>query len=76
MTGMSEEDAENFEARIGMRTDPEADAQAALRAHQEQMGIVIENPDAPVGPDDKALAMAEAEELDKTSPWMGGGRHG
>jgi hypothetical protein len=74
MYGMSEEDAEQFEARIGMRPDPERDAQEALRAYQEQMGIVIENPDAPVAPDAKSIAMAEDEEMGGT--WMGGPRRG
>jgi hypothetical protein len=76
MTGMSEEEAEQFECEIGMRPNPERDAREALRAYQEQQGIVFDNPDAPVAPDAKAMAMAEDEELNATSTWMGGPRRG
>jgi hypothetical protein len=71
---MTEEDTRQFEVEVGMRRDPDQDALDALRAHQEAAGIVIENPDAPVGPDAKAMAMAEDEELGGT--WMGGPRRG
>jgi hypothetical protein len=73
---MNEDQLEEFEQEIGMRPDPLKEAKAALRAHQEAAGIVIENPDAPVAPDAKAVAMAEAEELDRGSTWMGGPRRG
>jgi hypothetical protein len=74
MNGMDEEQAENFECEIGMRPDPVRDAREALRAYQEAAGIVVENPDAPVGPDAKGQALADDEELKGT--WMGGPRRG
>lgn len=74
MEGMDEGEAERFECEIGMRRDPEQDAKDALRAYQEEAGIVIEDPDRPVAPDDKAVAMAEDEEMSGT--WLGGPRRG
>lgn len=65
MQGMSTEEAQDFESEIGMRPNPERDAREALRAYQEAAGMVIENPDAPVAPDAKGIAMAEDEELDR-----------
>lgn len=72
MAGMDEEAAQAFEEEIGMRPDPVKDARAALRAYQEAQGMVFENPDAPVAPDEKWLAMQEDQELGGT--WMGGPR--
>lgn len=72
----TEEEIEEFEAEIGMRPDPERDAREALRAYQESVGMKIENPDAPVAPDAKGIALAEEEELSRTSTWMGGPRRG
>ena len=74
MEGMNAEEAEQFESEIGMRPNPEADALAALRAYQEAQGIVFEDPDAPVAPDAKSIAMAEDEEIGGT--WMGGPKRG
>lgn len=71
---MNNDQLEAFEEEIGMRRDPAKEAQEALRAYQEQQGMVFENPDAPVGPDDKAIAMMDEKELDST--WMGGPRRG
>jgi len=41
---------EKFEEDIGIRTSPEALARAALRRHQEAMGMIFDDPDAPVAP--------------------------
>lgn len=68
---MDEDQAREFEEEIGMRFNPEKEAQEALRAYQEAQGIVIENPDQPVAPDAKAQAMAEDEELNRMGMWMG-----
>jgi hypothetical protein len=46
--GMDEQQLEKFEEDIGMRTSPEANARAALRAWQESQGMTFDNPDAPV----------------------------
>jgi hypothetical protein len=35
-----------------MVTNPEEEALAALKAHQEEAGMIFENPDAPVEPGD------------------------
>ena len=47
-----------------MTVSPEEEARKALRAHQEAAGITFEDPDAPVAPDAKSIAMAEDEEID------------
>jgi hypothetical protein len=74
MQGMDEDKAQEFEEEIGMQADPQKEAQEALRAHQEAMGIIIENPDAPVAPDAKSIAMAEDEEI--KGGFMGDTRRG
>jgi hypothetical protein len=74
MKGMDEEQAEEFEAEIGMRPNPEKDAMEMLRAHQMAAGITFDNPDAPVAPDDKSLAQADDDE--ELGTWMGGPRRG
>lgn len=53
--GRNEEEIEQLDIEIGMVTNPEEEALAALRAHQEVMGMQFDAPDAPVGPDDKTL---------------------
>ena len=56
ITGMNEDEIERFDIEIGMTEDPADDAKAALKAHQEEMGIVFENPDEPVlGTDQEVL---------------------
>lgn len=72
MQGMDADQIEEFEADIGMRHNPERDARAALRAHQEAMGMTFDDPDAPVAPDAKSLAAADDAELDRMGTWMGG----
>lgn len=74
MQGMDEDKAEEFEMEIGMVPDPNKDAREALLAHQRAAGITIENPDAPVAPDAKSVAMAEDEEISGT--WMGDASRG
>jgi predicted NUDIX family NTP pyrophosphohydrolase len=49
----SPEELEELDIRLGMVPDPEEEALAALRAHQEETGMKFENPDAPVGGDGK-----------------------
>ena len=71
---MDSDQVQKFEEEIGMRLDPEKEALAKLRAYQKAMGIVIENPDAPVAPDAKGQALAADEEIGGT--WMGGPRRG
>lgn len=73
MQKMDEDQVQEFEEDIGMRVNPEKEAQAALRAYQEAAGIVIENPDAPVAPDAKWIAQADDEEM---GGYMGGPRRG
>ena len=52
---------------LGMTEDPAAEAKAALRAHQEALGMAFTDPDAPVegtaGPDGLPRWMTEDEEL-------------
>lgn len=74
MAPMNEEEAEAFEEEIGMRPDPVKDAREALRAYQESIGLVIENPDQVIPPDAKSVAMAEDEEMGGT--WLGGPKRG
>lgn len=71
---MDENQLREFEEQIGMLPDPKKDALAALKAHQQAMGLTFENPDAPVAPDAKSIAAAEDEEIGGT--WMGGPRRG
>lgn len=66
---MSQDEAQQFDEEIGMRADPEKVALEALKAHQEAEGMVFENPDAPVGPDEKALAYMADQEI--PGEWMG-----
>ncbi len=63
MEKMDEDQARDFEEQIGMRFNPDREAQQALTAYQEGAGIVFEDPDAPVAPYAKSGAMAEDEEL-------------
>lgn len=57
--GRDEQGIEELDIAIGMTEDPAAEAIAALRAHQEEMGMRFEDPDAPVaampghGPDEE-----------------------
>ena len=46
--GLSEEELEELDTKVGMITDPEDVAREMLRAHQEAMGMVFAEPDAPV----------------------------
>lgn len=71
---MEAAEEEQFQETIGMRHDPEQDAKEALAAYQEQMGMVFEDPDAPVPPDAKALAWMADQEID--GAYMGGPRRG
>jgi hypothetical protein len=48
--GRDEEQLEELDFAIGMKESPEAEALRALREHQKAMGMVFENPDAPVEP--------------------------
>lgn len=59
---------EAFEEQIGTKRNPEKEALKALKAYQEQAGIVIEDPDAPVAPDAKGLALMEDQEI--PGEWM------
>jgi hypothetical protein len=52
---MSDEDREQFDGKIGMTEDPEEAAREALRQYQKEMGIVFENPDAPVSVEPGAM---------------------
>lgn len=69
---MKEEDLERFEEQIGMRADPNEIAKEALAAYQEAAGQKFENPDAPVGPDAKAIALMTDKQL---GSYMGDGRN-
>jgi hypothetical protein len=60
-----EERVIRFEEEIGMRTNPEEAAKAALRAWQEAQGITFDDPDAPV----PAPLGSRDEEVPGT--WMG-----
>lgn len=51
----SEEELERLDIELGMVTNPEEEALAALRQYQEEKGMTFEDPEAPVGPDDKTL---------------------
>lgn len=51
----TEEALEQLDASLGMVSSPEEQALAALREHQEALGMTFENPQAPVPPDDKTL---------------------
>jgi hypothetical protein len=74
MQGMDEDQVREFEEEIGMRANPVKDAREALLAYQEAQGITFENPDAPVAPDAKSVAMAEDEELGGN--YLGGPQRG
>lgn len=63
---MDADQLEEFEGSIGMRTSPEAVAKAALRAHQEAMGMTFSDPDAPV-----AAALGSKDEEIVPGKWMG-----
>lgn len=54
-----------------MRADPIQIAKDALAAHQAAAGQTFDNPDAPVGPDAKAIALMTDKEL---GSYMGDGR--
>lgn len=47
--GRGEEELEELDGQIGMKEGPEAEALAALRAHQEAMGLKFD--DTPVPPE-------------------------
>lgn len=68
---MDGDEEQKFQEEIGMRFDPEKEALRALKAHQEAMGMVFDDPDAPVAPDAKAVAQAEDEEIDRMGSYMG-----
>jgi len=46
---------EQLDIEIGMVANPEAEAIAQLRAHQEAAGITFDNPDEPVTPSEATL---------------------
>ena len=46
--GRDEEGLEELDIKLGMISDPEQEALAALRRHQEEMGMQFEDPAAPV----------------------------
>jgi hypothetical protein len=48
--GRDENELEELDMALGMITDPADVAKAALRKYQEEMGMVFEDPDAPVAP--------------------------
>ena len=48
--GRNEEELEQLDIEIGMVTNPEEEALAALRAHQEAVGMTFQDPDTPVTP--------------------------
>lgn len=68
---MKEDDLERFEEQIGMRADPAQVAKDALAAFQAAAGQTFDNPDAPVAPDAKAIALMTDKEL---GSYMGDGR--
>jgi hypothetical protein len=65
--GLAADELEQLDMELGMTEDPAAEAKAALRAHQEALGLEFDDPDAPVegtaGPDDLPRWMTEDEEL-------------
>ncbi len=48
--GRDENELEELDMALGMITDPADVAKAALREYQQEMGMVFEDPDAPVAP--------------------------
>lgn len=52
----NEQELETLDAEIGMIEDPAEEARQELRKHQAAMGMVFENPDAPVSPDPRSQA--------------------
>jgi predicted NUDIX family NTP pyrophosphohydrolase len=46
----SDEELEQLDISLGQVTNPEEEALAALKAHQEETGMTFENPDEPVQP--------------------------
>jgi len=63
--GRSETELEELDIATGMVPDPEEEALKALRAHQKTMGMIFENPDAPVAPDGTLSGDDDGGEL----PW-------
>ena len=65
--GLGADELEQLDMELGMTEDPAAEAKAALRAHQEALGLDFDDPDAPVegvaGPDGLPRWMTEDEEL-------------
>jgi hypothetical protein len=59
--GLDGDQLEALDVELGMTEDPAAEAREALRAHQEAIGIVFADPDAPV---------AGQEPDDGMQPWM------
>ena len=51
----TDEELEALDISLGMVTNPEEEALDALRAHQEEAGMVFEDPDAPVTPSENTL---------------------
>jgi hypothetical protein len=68
---MKENDLERFNEEIGMQADPNQLAKEALKAHQDAAGVTFDDPDAPIGPDQKYLAQMSEREL---GSYMGDGR--
>jgi hypothetical protein len=50
-----EDGLEELDIALGMVSDPEQEALAALAAYQKEKGMVFENPDAPVAGDGKMI---------------------
>ena len=46
--GRSDDELEQLDIGLGMVTNPEEEALAELRKHQQAAGITFEDPDAPV----------------------------
>lgn len=60
---MDEDQARQLDEEIGAVTSPAIVARAALKKHQEQQGMQFADPEAPVGPDAKAMAWMEDQEV-------------
>ena len=58
--GRGADELDQLDMELGMIEDPAAEAKAALRAHQEALGMQFADPDAPV----------EARAPDGLPPWM------
>jgi hypothetical protein len=62
---MSDQEAGELDIAIGLREDPADEALAALREHQEAMGMKFSDPDAEVSSPDSGVPgwMTRNEEL-------------